>query len=240
MVAYGRTRNPGRIDALALSSQLLRDTILADSPLSYWPLTESSGGAVDVVAGRNGVIAGSVTRPSSPMMGDGAGAGFSGSGQRIDIADAAVWDYSGAWTAECFAYLTSLPAPSTATVFCREGSTGPSQRWMLGVSSENKPLGYTADGSIYKVLAGPTDWPIGQWCHLALVRESGGTLRLYFNGAEIGSTTGAVTADSTEQLTIGSNSMNYGPWPGGAAHCAVYTTALSAARIAVHASVGLT
>lgn len=237
MVAYGRTRNPGRIDALVLSSQLLRDTILADSPLSYWPLTESSGGAVDVVAGRNGVIAGSVTRPSSPMIGDGAGAGFSGSGQRIDIADAAEWDYSGAWTAECFAYLSS---GSTQQCFCRDGGTGSTQRWALFVSPSGKPSCYVTDGSTYKVPEASFAWPTNQWCHIALVRESGGKLYLYFNGAEAASATGSVTSASAEQLTIGSNSANYGPWNGAIAHCAVYTTALSAARIAVHASVGLT
>jgi hypothetical protein len=222
----------------ALIGRHVRREILADSPLSYWPLTESSGNAVDVVAARNGTITGSVTRPSSSTMGDGAGAGFTGSGQRINIADDAVWDYSGAWTSECFARLTSLPSPLSAAAFCREGSTGSTQRWAIGSSNGNKPTGYTANGSTYKILTGPTDWPTGQWCHIAIVSESGGTLRLYFNGTQVASTTGAVTAASAEQLTIGSSSVNTGLWPGAVAHCAVYTSALSAARIAAHAAAG--
>lgn len=237
MVTYGRTRNPGKVDPLA-RQQGLRDEILADSPLSYWPLTESSGNAVDVIAARNGTITGSVTRPSTPAMYDGAGAGFSGSGQRVDIADAPEWDYSGAWTAECFAYLSSLTG-SNRTVFCREGNTGPSQRWAIFVSTSNKPACYVANGSIYKIPMASAIWPTGQWCHIAFVRESGGNLHLYFNGIEVASEIGSATSASTEQLTIGSNSQNNGPWPGAVAHCAVYAAALTAERIAAHAAAGL-
>lgn len=208
----------------------IRQTILADSPLSYWPLDEASGSAVDVVAGRNGTITGSVTRPSSPTMADGAGAGFSGSGQRVDIADAAVWDYTGDWTAECFAYLSSLPG-AERIAFCRSAGTAASQRWSLGITAGNKPTAFIADGSTYRVPTGAADWPTGRWCHIAVVRESG-TARLYFAGSQVASNAGAVTSASAEQLTIGSMSHNYGPWPGLVAHAVVHTTALSAARIA--------
>ncbi len=221
--------------ALVGAAALLRAVILSDSPLSYWPLTEATGSAIDVAAARDGAVAGSVTRPSSPAMTDGAGYGFSGSGQRVDIADAAVWDFTGDWTAECFAYLPSLPGAECHT-FCRSAGTGPTQRWSLYISSGNKPSCYISNGVTYKTLIGASNWTVGQWCHIAMVRESVGTVRLYFNGTQIAIDAGSVTSASTEQLTIGSMSHNYGPWPGLVAHCAVHTTALSAGRIAARAS----
>lgn len=231
MTAYGRSRVPGRIDPAAV--ELYSPHVLADSPLSYWPLIEPSGSAVDVVAGRNGTIAGSVTRPSASAPPDGCGADFAGSGQRIDIADAAEWDYSGDWSAEAWGRLTSLPGAG-GVAFAREGSTGATQRWTVGVSSGGKPQAYVANGSTYKITVGPTNWPTNQWCHIVMTRASGGAVVLYFNGLQVATETGSVTSASTEQLTIGSNSANGSPWPGSIAHCAVYTSVLSAARVLAH------
>ena len=215
--------------------QRLRAEILADSPLGYWPLDESSGNAVDVVSGRNGVITGAITRPSSNPITGALGADFTGSGQRISIADDAVWDYTGDWTAECCAYLASLPNASQAA-FGRSGNTGATQRWALGITAGNKPTAYVANGATYKIPTGSGNWTTGQWSHIAMVRESGGTLRLYFNGSLVSTDTGSVTSASAEQLTIGSESTAGAQWIGSIAHCAVYTTALSAGRIAARAS----
>ena len=115
--------------------------------------------------------------------------------------------------------------------FCRSAGTAASQRWSLGITAGNKPTAFIADGSTYRVPTGAADWPTGRWCHIAVVRESG-TARLYFAGSQVASNAGAVTSASAEQLTIGSMSHNYGPWPGLVAHAVVHTTALSAARIA--------
>lgn len=71
----------------------------------------------------------------------------------------------------------------------------------------------------------------GSWAHWAFVRETGGTMRIYRNGAEWMSGTGKTrTRSAATTVLLGGPSQNR--WPGKLAHLRIYARAVSADEIA--------
>jgi hypothetical protein len=75
---------------------------------------------------------------------------------------------------------------------------------------------------------------LGSWWHLVLT-YNGATASLYTNGVLASSaTTNSYVPNVDSQFSLGSRSDNGYPWPGKAAEVALYSSTLSAARVAAH------
>lgn len=214
-------------------------SVLADEPLGYWRLNESSGTVAGDASGHGhaGTYVGSVTLGDANGLADGsASAGFGGNGS-VQIADGPVWNPPALeWNASTSTVemWVNVPASSDAyqTLFAK-GAWPPSPITVYLLPGTSEPLVYWRgiDGqSHYAMLATGI---VGQgWTHLALTFTPT-TYAFYVNGAP--DTSGPLTsplASSTEAITIAASED--AALHGHVSDVAIYGTALSAARVAAH------
>jgi Concanavalin A-like lectin/glucanases superfamily len=93
------------------------------------------------------------------------------------------------------------------------------------------PAVYVRVGGVDRSVAGVSPLPLNAWTHLATTYD-GSTLRLYVNGAEVGTqaTSGAIQV-STGRLRIGGNAIWSEWFAGRIDEVRIYTRALTAAEI---------
>ena len=108
---------------------------------------------------------------------------------------------TGAITIEAWVYFNNPSFSSYQDIFFTNTSFG-----MLLVIGKLRFYGMSAT-------AATIDLPIKQWVHVAVVRESGGTLKGYYNGVECFSTTSSTSMTGTTAY-IGSGGANVELWPG--------------------------
>jgi hypothetical protein len=89
-------------------------------------------------------------------------------------------------------------------------------------------------------LDGPTSIFDGAWHHIAVVTTGtgAGSVSMYIDGVVVGSTITGTTAARPQRITVGEQAGTYtnGRWYGNIGQVEIYTSALSAARIAEHAA----
>jgi hypothetical protein len=209
--------------------------VIADRPVSYWRLGETSGTiAGDTTVANPGTYEGPPTLGATSLLdtdqADHAVA-FDGAGDDVRVGQSGSLDITGPITVEAFVRPTSLPAAgSFRTIVAKTGSyalelNGPTVEFTLlqvGVSRRlQAPAGTIVAGRAYQV-AGTFD---------------GTTQRLYVNGRQVAS---AALSGATD-VTI--NGVRIGSWDGTQQffagtidEAAVYSKALSAAQVASHYS----
>jgi hypothetical protein len=210
--------------------------VLADSPLGYWRLEETSG---TVAADSSGHVADGAYLGGPRLGGTGAFPGsravdFDGVDDRIEVAGA------------------KAPNPAKLTVELFAKSKTPTwNAWGFLASKRNafvlSPeqgskailfyVFYTAAGSFQNVRwLPPAQFDIQQWHHYAASFD-GQTLRLYADGKEVASApaTGSAIAPDSGPLTLGQDE-GWANRYGNALidEAAIYGSALPASRIAAH------
>lgn len=231
----------------------IRQQITQDAPSLWWPLTDDAGTTQALQAPTAGAypmgLAGSGNAlafgDNGPGAGDGTGVKFtpgtSQSGQVLTggVPAAAL---AGDYTIEAWVNAGVLPS------------------WVTGGSQIEGILGFTATGNdrfptrTFLAVVGPSGslyWEDdagsinpggaaladGAWHHTAVTR-AGTTVTLYLDGVSLGTSTSSATA-LRPVLTVGDAcvaAVNAQRFQGNIGEVAVYTTALSAARIAAHAA----
>lgn len=220
------------------------DEVLADTPLAYWRLGDSSGTTCADSSG----YARDMTYSGSPTLGV-AGAlvddvdtavTFDGTNDMASIADAAWMDAS---SITCEAWIkTSVTTGNHAILFRDDqGINGGGRRSFQFLQATDKlrfvglTMGVSADSTV--VIAD------GAWHHVAATVD-GSNIRLYVDG-ELDTTTamGAGIASSSEPMYIGFSGGYFGinNWyfDGQIDEVAYYGTALSGERIAAHHAAGI-
>lgn len=140
-------------------------------------------------------------------------------------------NYNAAYTWMAWVYAVTLPADA-ATMYC------------AGTTSWNKDeLSLNPDGSLYLGVYGgaSSDWPGGgslsatTWYHVALVRESATSAKVYVDGSLlITNTADASGRGATALVTVGileADSTRYNPFDGRVAHMKAWTTSLTLAEV---------
>jgi PKD repeat protein len=216
--------------------------VLADSPISYWRLGETSGTtAADSVGANTGALKGGVTLGAlGALVGDtNAAMTFDGSTGYISVGNSATLNLTGDLTVEAWAKPSVLDGTTRAVV--HKGGTGgfSTYQYRIGLTSGNTWRGTVYIGSTNLVVTSPSIATTSSWTYLVMTRV-GSTLTLYVNGTKVATATasGALNT-STGVLAIGrtgSTSVDY--FKGSVDEVAVYATALSAARIAAHYRAG--
>lgn len=214
-----------------------RDAVLADSPVSYWPLTETSGTtAVDAVAAHNGTYTGSYAQNAATVLVGTSVPSTNFTGGYVNLGDNAAYSpqagASGLLTLEC------IWNPSTVSG---------TQMLMAKSDSGGSEYQFYASGSVLVI-------QIQQGNYVDICATSGGTLvaganhhlvttydraagivDLWINNVQVASST-AMTGTSADTATALNLSARVGLLnaAGLLAHCALYGSRLSAAKIASH------
>ena len=204
--------------------------VLADSPVVYLELNETSGtAAVDQGSHAvNGTYQNGVTLNQSGMTGITPAAQFDGTNDLIDIPDHADLDITGDLTLEAWIYPTSY-ANWRMLITKVNGDTGPYQ-WLLHTGTGLPEFRH----STFSVINASAVPALNVWNHLAVTR-SGTTVTHYLNGAVNGSGTvsGTVLANA-EPVRIGRRLETDYYFVGKMMQVAIYNTALSQARLQAH------
>lgn len=218
-------------------SSAYRNIIMADSPIGYWRLGETSGTlAVDEMSLYNG------TYNNSPTLGvSGAISGdtntavtFSAvSDKHMAVPHNAVFSFgTGPFSLECWFKLNS--AGVTLDWFMSKGSQF---GLLIGTGAQSGLL--LLDNFVD--LAAQSTVTINQdafWHHVVATRDVN-TYKLYFDGADVtGTTTTRTFATNTQVMTFGMENDNFGELDGSLDECAIYGYALTATQVLTHYKAG--
>ena len=211
-----------------------RDVIVADTPISYWRLGESSGTtAVDQMSAHPGTYVGGPTLGvAGPLVGDpNTAVTLDGSTQYVSVADSSAFRFPGTAPFSAEIWFRHTADATYRRVIGAENGSG--QGWHI--YSQNAAWGFVRSGT--GGAAEVTDGtPAGSaWVH-AIATYDGATMRLYENGNEIPlpvSSSQSLPSDTT--FFVG----RYGGTPvsmfnGTVDEPAIYGYALTPAEVAAH------
>lgn len=214
-------------------------TVLADSPLAYWPFAEGAAASVAVDASGNGRDIAIPGGSASPARGDATvrpsapSAYYFDGNDRLTLPSAA-WMQSTAFTFE--AWIVLLSTSSYRAIISRDNTSG----------SNRGPSFYVVDGRLSLHVSsdvfGASTLTTGVPYHVAATYD-GTTLGLFLNGASDGSLATAVPNAGAHELVVGAahaatELYNFG-FHGRMSDVAYYGTALSPSRIAAHYAAGI-
>ena len=232
------------------SGAAYEDEVLADSPVGYWRLGETSGtSAADLgSAAQAGTYSGGYTlNQTSLLASDTANKSvlLNGSSGYVDCTANSAFSFAGGnMTAECLVKFASFPSDGSSAWLLGKAYDGGSSKvgysLRLEVASGVKTLkvesydGATAYGTTFNV----SGWTTGTVYHVATTYD-GTNWKLYVDGSLVATTAGSGPQSSSRPLNIGRESTTFGDGAylnGTIDEVAVYGTALSAGRIAAHAA----
>jgi len=238
MVAYGRARTPGKVDPAAVTANVAAgylDAQLADSPLVVHSMGEASGTTMQDSSGnsRNGTYSSATVGAAGMIMGS-TSVDFNGSSSTAQISDAAWMDVN-AITVEAIVNFDAF-GPDSRPIACRyaasdavwilyeEGSTGGVVRW------------YCIDTTGSAKIVSSAALTVGTTYHIAATYDATADSKLYVNGSQVGTTA------TGNALRASALPINWASWPqipayldGRLQGCAIYGSALPAARLLAHA-----
>ena len=214
-------------------------TVLADSPLAYWRLGESSGAtAADASGnGRTGSYLNTPTLGAGGALGSDSNtaAGFNGTDEYVSVPYTAALNPAQV-TVEAWAYPTGGQGTFRSVVTSRDYAPGNARGYILYASSANTWQLWLGNGD-WVVVYGPAI-VLNQWTHLVGTYD-GTTARLYVNGA-LAASSGAsgFLQNAVRPLRIASGATDKTApqyyLPGRVDEVAVYGSALSATRVQAH------
>jgi hypothetical protein len=122
---------------------------------------------------------------------------FNGSNQYLSLASNAVFNFgTGSFTVECWFYATANVSSQQCLI---TNYSGPSAGWAIQITSG--VIGANLSGDGFDISGGSP--AINTWYHVALSGAQG-SIKLFLNGVQIGSTyTGAVSMDTSAATTVG-------------------------------------
>jgi hypothetical protein len=213
-----------------------RNQVLADEPIAYWRLGESSGtSAADTSGnGNTGTYGGGPTLGATgALAGDSDTAtSFDGVNDNVSVPDSAALDLNGSFSIEFWAKQTSFTNTSPGIV--NKGSSTTADGYLISAGNTGI-LTFKRNNVTVATAAGALT---AGYKHFVLTYD-GATVRWYVNGVAGTSSALALPANaSTAALTIGLGDA--GQYANDAIDdVAVYQTALSTTRIAEHYNVGI-
>lgn len=238
-------------DQALLGRRSYSAAVLADSPLGFWLLNETSGStAVDSVGGRSLTYRNSPTLSvagPSPLVS--RGVTYNGSNQTSDSADQAAFARrsSEAWSIEAWVKYTDSGS-SIRTYMAWRGTTAVNEDEVVGLTLNDGAAGRlsvsspTGRLSRLKIHSGG-GWNDGNWHHVVATGAALGATKLYVDGVLRGTDATGRYANNTNarRVAVGSN-INGGTYsqyaPCSCAAAAIYGVELTAAQVLAHYMAG--
>ena len=214
------------------------NTVLGDGPAGYWRLGEASGStAVDASGGDNGsFVNGPVLGQASLLPGDSANRSvrFDGTNDRVRVPSSGSLSPATGVSVEAWIKPAALPPSGSFDSILTKAESyslqfnGPRLEFTIIQNGTRRRLQAVAGA----IVAGQTYHVVGTY--------DGTTQRLYVNGAQVASAalSGAISTN-LRPVTIASWSGGSEFLSGTVDEAAVYTTALSAARVSAHRQAGI-
>ncbi len=202
--------------------------VTADSPTAWWKLDEASGNVADS-SGNSQTLAPQGSAPTYHVAGPGTGAGttfgcsfVAASSQAFTKGSAAPLFLADVMTIEVW-YKRSATQGATQGFIDKGASYG------FGMASDNT-IQFSGGGQVLATSSG-TLTDTASWHHI-VVTKNGSTRKVYLDGVDVTSLgTNATLADGGSDLFLG---WRGGYQTGSLSNVAMYTTALSAARVSAH------
>lgn len=214
--------------------------VLADSPLAYWRLDETSGTtALDSSGnGKNGTYEGSLDLGQPPLITNGKSLHCHGSIAGVNIASSfSIPTATSPFTFEAWIKLT---ATGTRPIVSGRTSSG-SQQLDFGVTSNHLYVQPNADNNTGLItLQSPGAVNDGAAHHVVATRTTAKLWTLYIDGASVATQSDGMTSGCTSLNVayIGKEPVNLLYMDGTIDEVAVYQSALSAARVLAHYNAG--
>lgn len=210
-----------------------KDEILADSPRGYWRFDEISGDTSLLDLASVGAL---TPQPTNAIIdfpalhqGNRASCQFNGTTQYATRADQNQLDLADSFTLEAWIYLDAVGRWHTIV---DKGANA----YALAVNNSNRLV--LRKSFIADIVASTITLSVSTAYHVAATK-SGATVKLYINGADVtGTVTNQTCTDNSSALHVG-REISYNYMQGRISDVALYSGALSAARIAAHYSSGL-
>lgn len=223
-----------------------QSVVLADSPIAYWPLNDTSGASAVDISGNGNPL----TYINSPTLGNaaiGTNLGvcpyFNGSNQNAQLASPPsllqvmqgsfeVWVKSPI-ALNAAAVLTTAYASTPINFAIALGSS-------VGSASGSNIYGGSYTGSFWQGYLSSTTFAANTLYHLVLV-VSGTTATLYINGSSIGSSTITSFTPTNAAIYVGRRWDSVGsPYTNAyISNVAMYSTTLSSTRVLAHYNAGI-
>lgn len=218
--------------------------VLADSPIGYWRLDETSGTLLADSSGngRHGTYIGNpslgnpgaVAGGTAPLLVNNGG---NGTGQYGVVPHHASLDPSGAFTLECWVNPVSYQSQSGLIYKFSNGTRA--WDWKMVGGGVNSIIIQINDTTAGPTASCSTEAPLGVWTHLVVVFTPNTNVRFYVNGIftnQVSYPHSMFAGTSEVRLGFGwspTAPSAYG-LNGFIDECAIYPSALSADRIAAH------
>jgi hypothetical protein len=222
------------------------NTILADSPVAFWPMNESSGTvATDLTANaHNGTYNNGPTLGVAGPVSDGeTGVSFSvATNQNQHVAPSFLFKSATA-TIEAWVKIAAAPSVARGIAGCSDGLANATTDKNLYVGTDGKLYFYAYDGASKNSSAPTSALPTGSWVHVVGVVD-GVNIITYVNGAQVGSTACGntfagytvnnffIAAPANTTALVTGAAADY--FDGSIAKVALYNYALSSTKIAAH------
>ncbi len=213
-----------------------RAAVMADQPLAYWRLHETTGQvAIDEMGNASpGTFSGTAGRGVPGAVGDGDTAtSFDGTTTRLDIGDSFAFPGTAAFSIEVWV-MVSVIDTQVRRIVSRNVQTGPDDGYALYYGDTFVLFSRFTAGTENGYAGGPT-LPAGRFAHLVATYDGGAT-NLYIDGAVVD------TGGTTSPISSGPGTLAFGDgardaffkFQGALDEIAVYGNALSAARVLAH------
>ena len=184
-----------------------------DDAVLIMPMNGSNGGTTftDISASAHtpSSVAGNTNTSTTQSKFYGSSGYFDGTGDYLDMGDSDDWVPQLGWTVEMWVYITG-GSGTQRSLISQSGSGASNQSFQILLQATNKfacSIRYT--GTNWADANSNSAIPENQWVHLAVVVESGGTVKLYVDGTA-----------QTETASFSGSGYNTSEemWIGGQAH----------------------
>jgi hypothetical protein len=225
-------------------------TVLADNPIGFWLLNETSGSTGDDLTVNNNDL----TFYNSPTLNVSTGLGgipvgitFDGTDDRLDTATVSTFNVASNqnWSVETW-IKTNTSAGNVFMTWRDSSGTGVGVTVALSLNLFGAgSIGvFTADSSNNNLTISHTNsYNDNAWHHVVVTAASGGAMRLYIDGVDRANTTTARNATGTDREIVVAANNNGGVYQsfyaGTQTAVSVYNTALSASRVLAHYNAGV-
>jgi len=227
------------------------ETVLADNPIGFWLLNETTGSTGDDLTANNN----NLTFNNSPTLGVATGlAGiplgitFDGINDYLNTSTVSTFNIAanGTWSIE---FWLKFNSSTFSAPFGWRDSSGGNDKVNALMTVNNGTTGMiqllTADNAGgFVILSHGTTYNDNLFHHVVVTATSGGALRLYIDGVDrANSTASRGSATSNRAISVAANDTLGGVYAqfftGTETACSVYNTALTAGQVLAHYNAGI-